>query len=100
MPAREPARTASAYQAASLTGSAFTLAPCSRVPGRQVGEQLVGGVGDDGAGTEDRGGTGRAQLVVVLRRDDAADHHHDVVPAVLGEGGLERRDEGEVTGRQ
>ena len=46
-------------------------------------EELGGGVGDDGAGREDRRRAGRAQLVEVLRRDHAADDDQDVVAAEL-----------------
>src|SRR6202042_3596382 len=60
MPARDRARTASAYRAAASGPSAasVTLPPGSRrrfASGGQLRQQVVSRVGDDGAGAEDRG---------------------------------------------
>ena len=55
--------------------------------------------GDVGAGTEDRGDAGVAQLLVVLRGDHAARHDHDVVAALLAQLGDELGDERLVPGR-
>src|SRR3984957_8545212 len=103
MPARDRARTASACRAAASGPSAasVTLPPGSRrrfASGGQLRQQVVGRVGDDSAGAEDRGRAGRAQLAVVLGRDDPADHHHDVTAPLVREGGLEVGHEGQVTG--
>ncbi len=47
----------------------------------QLVEERPGGVGDDGARAEDRGGAGRDQRRVVVGRDHAADDDEDVGPA-------------------
>src|ERR1700678_3252035 len=103
MPARDRARTASAYRAASGPSAMSVMSPCSRrrfASGGQLRQQVVGGVGDDGARAEDRRGAGRAQLAVVLGRDDPADHDHDVVAPLVGEGGLEVGDEAQMARRE
>jgi hypothetical protein len=51
-------------------------------------------------GREDRGRAGRAQRLVVLRRDDPTDHDHDVVPAVRGQLVAQLRHQREVPGGQ
>ena len=48
-------------------------------------DDLGRGLRDVGAGAEDRGDARLAQLVVVLRRDHAADDHEDVVAALLAQ---------------
>ena len=39
--------------------------------------------GDTGTGAEDGGGTCLVESVVILRRNDTADYHHDVLTAEL-----------------
>src|SRR3981189_3593552 len=39
-------------------------------------------LGDHGAGREDRLRAGALERIIILRRDDAADHDHDVGPAL------------------
>src|SRR5580704_5661107 len=51
----------------------------------ELAHQLLGGFGDHGAGREDRRGARLAHRLVILRRDDAADHDHDVGAALLVE---------------
>jgi transposase len=59
-------------------------------------EQRLGRLRDHGARGKDRLGAGTLELVVVLRRHHASDHDHDVVAALLDEGGLELRNEREM----
>jgi hypothetical protein len=59
---------------------------------------VAAGVGDVGAGTEDRHHAGGAQLVVVLRWDHAAADDEDVLAARLLQLVDELRDEGLVAG--
>ncbi len=66
----------------------------------QGGEQVEGGLGDDGAGQEHRRRAHLGEPRHVVGRDDAADDDHDVVAALLGERGLQRRQQREVTGRE
>src|SRR5580704_15024829 len=105
MSGREPASTASAYRPASpvsLTG-AGARAKNRRssglvTAGREGLDEVIRGVGDDGARAEYGCRAGRAQFVVVLRRDHAADDDHDVRPASLNERVLQRGYQRQVTG--
>src|SRR4029434_1153472 len=81
---------------------AFPLACLSsrgfrRAVGKHV-EDLRRRLGDDGAGTEDGSNAVRIELVVVLRRDDAAGNDQDVAAPALRQRLLEGRDEGQVPG--
>ena len=49
--------------------------------GAELLQEIDGGVGDGRARAEDRFGAGRVELGIVLGRDHAADHHHDVTTA-------------------
>ena len=62
----------------------FTPPPAWFIPQPPVElvQESYGGVGDHRAGREDRRRAGFVERVVVLRRDDAADHDHDVVAAL------------------
>src|SRR5438477_131510 len=60
---------------------------------------LAGGEGYVGAGTVDRGDAGAHQELVILRRDDAAADHEDVVAAFLAQCLQERRHQRLVAGR-
>src|SRR4029453_4657554 len=67
-----------------------------RAGGKRV-EDLRRRVGDDGAGTEDGSDAVLIELVVVLRRDDAACNDQDVAAPALRERLLEGRDQRQVT---
>ena len=54
-------------------------------------EQRRGGFRDHRTGREDRFGAGGLERLVILRRDHAADHDHDVGAAVAAELGFEFR---------
>src|SRR5437764_10123572 len=56
-------------------------------PRIELVDQLFGGVGDHGAGREDRFRARLVQRLVVLRRHHAADDDHDILAALL----LQRR---------
>ena len=77
-PARQLARR-SARWLAGVAGGAQARSRSSR------SSDLGGRLRDVGAGAEDRGDAGLAELVVVLRRDHAADDHEDVVAALLAQ---------------
>ena len=74
--------------ASSLTRqSAPDVDPASACVRRAGGGRAISAAAlrDVGAGAEDRGDAGLAQLVVVLRGDHAADDHEDVVAALLAQ---------------
>ena len=56
-------------------------------------EQALGGFGNHGAGRENRLGAGGFERIVILRRYDAADHKHNVGPAVARKFGLQFGDQ-------
>ena len=62
--------------------------------------QVGGRARDVGAGPEHGLGAGLEQRVVVRRRDDAADHDHDVAAAFLLQRRRQLRHQREVAGRQ
>src|SRR6185437_13575899 len=69
-------------------------------PRVQLVDQLLGGVGDHGAGRIDRLGAGLVQRVVILRRHHAADDDHDILAALLLQRGLQFRHRGQMCRRQ
>ena len=77
---RSPAASCSARAAARAPTPARAVRPRRSRP-----TISRGGGGDVGAGAEDRGDAGLAELVVVLRRDHAAAHDEDVVAALLAQ---------------
>ena len=63
-------------------------------------QQVERGLRDDGAGQEHRRRAHLLERGYVVGRDHAADDDHDVRAALVGERLLERRQQGEVPGRQ
>src|SRR5690606_37100589 len=80
-------------------GSRFESAMRSALLLEEV-EHDLGGFGDDGAGREDRRRAGLVQGLVVLRRNDAAHDHEDVVAPESRELGPELGHQRQVTGGQ
>jgi hypothetical protein len=97
--ARSPAEAARVLRGSASTRGRATAA---QSPPRGVElEQLEGALGDDGARPEDGRRARRVERGVVLRRDHAAHHHHDVGPRPsAASASLERRHQREVTGGQ
>ena len=60
-------------------------------------EKRFGGFRDHRAGRENRLGAGGFQRLIILRRHDAADHHHNVRAAVLFQFALELRHERQMS---
>ena len=61
-------------------------------------EQVLRGLGNDGAGWKYRISAGLAQSCEVLGRDDAADDDHRIFKTELAERTFQRRHQGEVAG--
>ena len=53
--------------------------------GGEGGDKLIGGIGNNRAGWENGFGTGIAQRVKILRRNNPADNHHHIVFALCGQ---------------
>ena len=66
----------------------------------QLPQQVERGVGDDGAGREDRRRAHVAQRLHVVGRDHSADHDHHVLAPQVGQRLLQRRHQGQVAGGQ
>ncbi|GCC47283.1 hypothetical protein chiPu_0031116, partial [Chiloscyllium punctatum] len=103
-PARPMMRTGVIKRAARMENSRWERAGAAALlrrlamaePGVELVDQLLGGLGDHGAGGEDRLGARGIQRVVILRRHHAADDDHDVLAAVLLQCGLQFRHRGEM----
>src|SRR5262245_66390778 len=65
-----------------VRGSLRRLAAVSQ-PLVELLDERRGGLGDHGAGREDRRGAGALEFFVILRRHHAAHYDHDVVAALF-----------------
>src|SRR2546429_5726144 len=74
----------------------FALVP---EPAIELFDELDGRPGDHRARRKDRLGAGGPQCLVILQRDDAPDHDHDVAAALPLQLRLELRHEGQMSRR-